>query len=357
MQDTDPLPMGRIVQLSGPKLVEVVDQQPTAMKPGQVRVRTRYSGISAGTELTAYRGTNPYLNRTWDPDRRLFLDGDAAHVDYPVAGLGYSEVGVIIEVADDVRDEPGMPEVGDVVWGIWGHRSEALLPADRFLHHTMPEHLDPIAGTFVRAGAVALNAVLAANIHLGETVAIFGQGVIGLLATRLAGLNGGEVAAVDALPVRLDKAKEYGALMTLNAATGSPAEELLQVTGGRGADVAIEISGSYRALHEAIRAVGQGGRVVAAGFYQGDGVGLRLGDEFHHNRVELISSQISGVPRAVSGRWDQDRLNRTFLRLVANGQLDPVGLVSHVVPVERAAEAYELLDQRPAEALQVILEF
>ncbi|MEJ3747209.1 zinc-binding alcohol dehydrogenase [Actinomycetes bacterium KLBMP 9797] len=349
--------MGRIVQFSGPRLVEVVDQQPTPMKPGQIRVRTRYSGISAGTELTAYRGTNPYLNLKWDADRRLFLDDSATHVDYPVAGLGYSEVGVITELADDVRDLPGVPAEGDLVWGIWGHRSEALLPADRFLHHALPAHLDPIAGTFVRGGAVALNAVLAAGIHLGETVAIFGQGVLGLLTTRLAALSGAEVAAVDALAVRLARAKEYGALLTHDASAGSAAAELRAVTGGRGADVAIEISGSYRALHEAIRSVGAGGRVVAAGFYQGDGIGLRLGEEFHHNRVELVSSQISGVPAAVSGRWDQDRLNRTFLRLVAGGQVDPTGLVSHVLPVERAAEAYELLDQRPADALQVVLEF
>lgn len=348
--------LGRTVQLAAPRRVEVVEQQRSTMIPGHIRVRTRFSGISAGTELTAYRGTNPYLNLAWDADRRLFVDG-AAGVDYPVSGLGYSEVGVVVEVAPDVPDLAGAPAVGDAVWGIWGHRSEALLPADRLLGHTLPGHLDPLAGSFVRVGAVAFNAVLAADIHVGETVAVFGQGVLGLLATRLAALNGGEVAAVDALAARLDWAKRYGATLTVNAATDSPAAELRRVTGNRGVDVAIEISGSYRALHEAIRSVGVGGRVVAAGFYQGDGVGLRLGEEFHHNRVQVVASQIGGVPAAVAGRWDQDRLNRTFLRLAAAGLVDPVGLVSHVLPVERAAEAYDLLDSRPAEALQVVLEF
>ena len=80
---------------------------------------------------------------------------------------------------------------------------------------------------------------------------------------------------------------------------GTVGPQLRRLTDGRGADVAIEISGSYRALHDAIRAVAVDGRVVAAGFYQGDGVGLRLGDEFHHNRVRLVSSQIGGVPPTV----------------------------------------------------------
>jgi threonine dehydrogenase-like Zn-dependent dehydrogenase len=121
--------------------------------------------------------------------------------------------------------------------------------------------------------------------------------------------------------------------------------------------VAIEISGSYRALHDAIRSVAVDGRVVAAGFYQGDGVGLRLGDEFHHNRVQIVSSQIGGVPPAVAGRWNQARLNRTFLQLALDRQVDPAALVSHVIPVERAAEAYRMLDRRPEEALQVVLKF
>lgn len=113
----------------------------------------------------------------------------------------------------------------------------------------------------------------------------------------------------------------------------------------------------YPALHEALRSVTVGGRVVASGFYQGDGTGLRLGDEFHHNRVQLICSQIGGVPPQLAGRWTVERLQQTFLSLVAEGQVDVESLVSHTVPVEDAAGAYVLLDERPADALQVVLEF
>jgi 2-desacetyl-2-hydroxyethyl bacteriochlorophyllide A dehydrogenase len=344
------------VQITAPHHVEVIDQPTPQLRAGQVRVRTTYSGISAGTELTAYRGSNPYLTRAWDPDLRVFTE-DAGGLSYPVAGLGYSEVGQVVEVAPDVAGDPGLPPVGAHVWGIWGHRGEAVLPAEKLRGCTVPDGLDPLAATFARVGAVALNAVLAADIHLGETVAVFGQGVLGLLTTRLARLSGGTVVAVDAVPGRLEKALQYGADTVLDARDGSAGLHIRKLTDGRGADVAIEISGSYPALHEAIRSAAIGGRVVASGFYQGDGTGLRLGDEFHHNRVALICSQIGGVPVALAGRWDQNRLNQTFLRLARDRRIDPAGLVSHVVPVREAASAFRMLDRSPHEALQVVLTF
>jgi 2-desacetyl-2-hydroxyethyl bacteriochlorophyllide A dehydrogenase len=336
--------------------VEVVDQPTTELKPGQVRVRTSFSGISTGTELTAYRGTNPYLNKTWDAELRLFVEGSSG-LRYPVAGLGYSEVGEIVEVAPDVLDDPLCPPVGAQVWGIWGHRAEAVLPAERMRGCALPDGLDPVAATFARVGAVALNATLAADIHLGEVVAVFGQGVLGLLATQLVRLSGASVVAIDAVPGRLDKALEYGAAAAVDATLGGIGREVRRLTDGRGADVAVEISGSYRALHDAIRSVAVDGRVVAAGFYQGDGVGLRLGDEFHHNRVRIVSSQIGGVPPGLVGRWNRTRLNQTFLQLAVDRKIDPLGLVTHVMPVEEAAEAYRMLDRRPEEALQVVLKF
>jgi 2-desacetyl-2-hydroxyethyl bacteriochlorophyllide A dehydrogenase len=348
--------VGTVVQFVGPRQVEVVRTPEQELSPGSVRVRTLYSGISAGTELTAYRGTNPYLTRNWDEGKRLFIEGGSSP-QYPLVGWGYSEVGVVTEVSPELAGQPGVPSTDDVVWGIWGHRSGAVVPASKLDKHVIPQDLDPLAATFARVGAVALNAVLAADIHLGEIVTVFGQGVIGLLATRLATLNGGQVLACDTIPSRLERAIEFGALDTVDVTVSSAAERARAINDGCGADVAVELSGNYRALHEAIRSVSVGGRVVAAGFYQDNAAGLRLGEEFHHNRVELVCSQIGGVPLKLAGRWDQDRMNRTFLRLAAEKSVDPVGLVTHRVRIDEVAAAYELLDQRPAEALQVVLDY
>ncbi|MFB4279098.1 MULTISPECIES: zinc-binding dehydrogenase [unclassified Nonomuraea] len=339
----------RVITFEEPGHVRVSLESPADLGPGTVRVRTLYSGVSAGTELTAYRGTNPYLNRKWDTERRLFVEGQT-HA-YPLAGWGYQEVGEVVEAAPDVADPP----VGSLVWGIWGHRAEAVVPADKLVGHVLPPGADPLTGVFARVGAIALNAVHAADVHLGDQVAIFGQGVIGLLATRLAVLSGARVVAADSVPDRLELARKFGAAETFDVASGSVAEFMRKRV--EGADTAIELSGSHLGLHEAIRTVRKGGRVVAAGFYQGDGIGLRLGEEFHHNQVQLVSSQIGGVASWLAHRWDVERLQRTFMELVHRGEVDAGELITHVMPVDRAADAFDLLDKHQSEVLQLVFEF
>jgi 2-desacetyl-2-hydroxyethyl bacteriochlorophyllide A dehydrogenase len=331
--------------------VALVPCDPQPLVPGSVRLRTWYSGISAGTELTAYRGSNPYLTRTWDADRRLFVDGDPTF-SYPVQGWGYSEVGEVVEVSDDVR----APAVGDVVHGIWGHRSEAVVPAAAVRDRTWPAD-DAIAGTFARVGSIALNAVLAAEARLGDRVAIFGQGVIGLLATRLAVLSGAEVIAVDAVPERLAAARSMGAAKVVEAVVDGGAGASIRGWSGGGVDAAIELSGNDRALHEAVRSVVVDGLVVASGFYQGGAEHLRLGEEFHHNRVRIVASQIAGTPVALGPRWDQPRLVRTFMGLVRSGRVDVRSLVTDVVDAADVAAVFARLDRGAPEIVQAVLRF
>jgi 2-desacetyl-2-hydroxyethyl bacteriochlorophyllide A dehydrogenase len=343
----------QIVQFTAPRAVELAECEAQPLQPGTVRVRTWYSGISAGTELTAYRGSNPYLTKTWDPQRRLFTSG-APSFGYPVAGWGYSEVGEVVEVADDVA---GL-EPGQVVYGIWGHRSDAVVRAEALAGRQVPAGVDPLHGVFARVGAIALNAVLAAEPHLGERVAIFGQGVIGLLATRLVTLSGAGVVAVDGLEPRLELARALGATDVVPVtAPGGAGDAVRALTDDVGVDVAIELSGSYRALHEAVRSVVADGTVVASGFYQGGGEHLALGEEFHHNRVRIVASQIGGTPVALGPRWNHARLVRVFMGQVASGAVDVAPLISDVVDAGEVAEAFERLDRGAAQTLQVVLRF
>ena len=343
--------MPQVVAFEAPHVVTVVPSETQPLAPGSVRVRTWYSGISAGTELTAYRGSNPYLNGTWDPDLRLFVEGRPSFA-YPVQGWGYSEVGEVVEVAPDVE----APAPGDVVYGIWGHRSEAVVPAAKVRDHVWRAD-DALLGCFARVGAIALNAVLAADSRLGDRVAVFGQGVIGLLTTRLATLAGTDVGAVDALPGRLEVARAMGAVETWTADTAGGAGAAVRRWSGGGVDAAIELSGSTRALHEAVRSVMVDGTVVASGFYQGGAEQLRLGEEFHHNRVRIVASQISGTPVALGPRWDQARLVRTFMGLVQRGKVDPESLVTDVVEAADVAAIFERLDRGDPDILQAVLRF
>ena len=341
----------RMVTIRAPGDVALVECEQQAPSAGEVLVRTLYSGISAGTELTAYRGTNPYVRKHWDESSRLFVAGDATFV-YPLEGWGYEQVGRIEKLGDGVTSLAP----GDLVWGAWGHRSVAVVAESALARRVLPAGVRPLQGVFARIGAVALNAVLDADVHVGETVVVFGQGVPGLIAAQLAQLNGGSVVAVDRLPRRLELARSLGATV-VDASTTRAAETIRRLTDGRGADVVIELTGSTEALHEAIRSAAYAARVVVAGFPQGEAHGLRLGEEFHHNRIELVSSQIATVPARLAPRWSTLRLERTIVDLAAQDKLKLDSLVSHVVPAGEAADAFRLLDERPDDAVQVVLDF
>ncbi|MEU4745080.1 zinc-binding alcohol dehydrogenase [Actinosynnema sp. NPDC023658] len=343
--------MGAVVRLDGPGSVSVGEEPDPPLPATGVRLRTRYSGISAGTELTQYRGTNAHFVKTWDADARLFVPGRPT-VRYPTV-VGYEEVGEVVEVGPDVT----AVRPGQVVWGAWGHRAGTVVEEAYAAQRVLDPRADPVLGIFGHIGSVALNVVLDADLHLGETVVVFGLGVVGQVVAQLARRSGTRVVGVDTVPDRLELARRLGADEVLDAAAGGVAERVRALTGGRGADVALEVSGNPRALHEAVRTVAYNSRVVTGGFHQGEASGLFLGEEFHHNRVDLVCSQISGVAPGLAHRWDRKRLNDTVMDLAVAGHLLLRPLVSHVVPAEEAASAYELIDTRPDQVMQVVLEF
>ena len=325
---------------------------PQALAPNEVRLATLYSGISAGTEMTAFLGTSPYLAKRWTPEVRLFRPG-VASMTYPHPAIGYEEVGRVTEIGAAVTGVA----VGQVVWGQWQHRSERIVDEDYAAARILPEGVDPRLGIFSQIGAIALNAVIDADIHVGEYVAVFGQGVPGLLVTMFAIANGATVIAVDRHAERLAVSRACGARHTVDASKEDAAEVIKQLTGGRGADVSIEMSGSYPALQTAIRATAYNSRVVVSGYFQGESHGLFLGEEFHHNRIDLVCSQIFGLSPRVDHRWDRLRLDQTAMALISEGRIDAGRLITHVIPVARAQEAFDMLRERPHEALQVVLDF
>jgi threonine dehydrogenase-like Zn-dependent dehydrogenase len=346
--------MSEVLVFTQPRKIafDTIEDRPLEAK--EIRVRTLYSGISAGTEMTAYRGSNPYLSKQWDIKNRLFLASEAPSQPYPLSGWGYEEVGEVIEVNPEVTTL----KVGDIVYGTWGHRTHHILQEEYANKRLKPAGLDPMLAIYSHIGPIALNGILDANIHVGETVAVFGLGVLGQVITQLARLSGARVFGVDMIAKRLELARSLGAIECgFNPRDGSPAEQIKALTSGRGADVTIEVSGSAKALNEAVRATAYSARVVALGFFQGDAQGLRLGEEFHHNRIQLVCSQISNVDPALSHRWDRIRLIHTIMDLQANGSLDLRPVITHVIPFKQAAQGFQILDETPDQALQVVLDF
>jgi threonine dehydrogenase-like Zn-dependent dehydrogenase len=279
--------------------------------------------------------------------------GSPGNASYPVDGMGYEEVGRVVELGSGVSGVG----VGDVVWGTWGHRETVVKSAEYVSTRRLSEGVPPIVGVFSQIGAIALNVVLDADIHLGETVAVFGLGVVGQIVAQLARLSGARVVAVDKIGRRRELAGQLGAWQVLDPGEVDVSRRVRELTEGRGADIGIEASGFYSALHEAIRSVAYSARVVAAGFFQGEAVGLSLGEEFHHNRVQVVCSQIFGVSPALTYRWDEHRLQRTFMELSASKQVEVEPLITRVMSVEEAGRAFELIDKSPQDVLELVLEF
>ncbi|CAM3249126.1 Putative zinc-type alcohol dehydrogenase-like protein YjmD [Sphingomonas antarctica] len=336
--------------LNGPCNLAFEDTPDAPLAPAEVRVRTLYSGISAGTELTQYRGTSPFMNRQWDEARRLFVPGGASW-SYPIRNLGYEEAGEIVELGSAVT---GL-RVGQRIYGAWHHRSHHIADQDWARDRLMPEGLDPRAGIFSHIGAVALNGVHDARIRIGDVVAVFGLGVPGQIVAQAARASGATVITVDPDAQRRGLALKFGAKHAIPPENA--AETIKELTQNRGADACIEVSGAAPALSEAIRAVAYSSRVVAMGFFQGELSGIRLGDEFHHNRVELVCSQISGTAPEAQHRWSKPRLWRTAIELQAAGVLDLIPLITDPVPFAEAPTLFARLDRGALGVMQSVLEF
>jgi len=343
----------RALLLEAPRQLAFEPLDTAPLEPGEVRIRTLHSGVSAGTELSQYWGTNPFMHVQWDANLRLFKKGAGPSWPYPVRNLGYEEVGEIIELGSGVKDL----RVGQRVFGTWGHRTHHVANQDYARDRLMPDGADPRIGIFSHIGAVALNGVHDAGIRMGDLVVVFGLGVPGQIVAQAARASGATVIGVDPVHTRRQTALKLGADRALDPTTTSIAETIKTETGGRGADVCIEVSGAAPALAEAIRAVAYSSRVVAMGFFQGEVQGLQLGQEFHHNRIELVCSQISGVAPAASHRWSKMRLWQSAIRLQHEGRLNLTPLITHNVPFEDAPKLFERLDGGDADILQSMLSF
>jgi threonine dehydrogenase-like Zn-dependent dehydrogenase len=356
-----------VVVVSGPGKVELVERDAAELRDGTFRVETLFSGVSAGTELSYVKGTNPYLNVTWNADLGLFQPG-AASTPYPVERLGYMQVGRVVE-----SRTPAVA-VGTVGAMTYGHRSGHVADpvAERFV--PLPDDLDPLLGVYVaHMGPICANGLLHAAADLcgtdvrslgdgvrGRRVAVVGSGVVALLTALFAQRHGAaSVVVLDPTPARRAVAEALG-LETLDPAADDPAVVLKtrwnHAAGDRGADVVFQCRGQAWALQLALRLLRPQGTVVDLAFYQGGADDVRLGEEFHHNGLSLRCAQIGRVPRGLAPTWDRERLSAETIELLRQyGDQIRKHLVSAVVPFDEAPALLTDLAERRRQELQVVL--
>jgi 2-desacetyl-2-hydroxyethyl bacteriochlorophyllide A dehydrogenase len=313
--------MNHSLIFTAPHQVEVRESPLPVLVPTQVLVQTICSGISAGTELLVYRGEAPVELAADESISSL-----SGSLNFPLK-YGYCAVGKIIscgaEVESSWRDR--------LVFAFNPHETHfAALPTELI---PLPDGLSVDDAIFLPNLETAVNFLHDAAPLLGERVLVFGQGVVGLLTTcLLARCSLTNLITFDRYALRRKFSLACGATQSLEVT------ETIDWL----ADLAFELSGATAALDRALALTGFGGRVI-------------VGGQFHRSRIKLMSSQVSTLAPELSARWTKARRFELVLKLLS--ELKPSRFITHRFKLAQAAQAYELLDTKAAETLQVIFDY
>jgi threonine dehydrogenase-like Zn-dependent dehydrogenase len=362
---------------SAPRTPELRWYDEPELGPAQIRVRTEFASPKHGTELVAYRN-EPAAGRPYSGAWGAVLPASGSGATFP-RRLGNMAVGTVTEVGTEVSRF----RVGDRIFGHFPIRETQTV--DEAQADLLPEGVSPQAAVCLDPVVMAM-AMRDVPIRLGDRAAVFGMGAIGLMAVQLARLDGADwVVAVDPIAARRDVAMALGADHALDPVAegdaglairkltykgdeapaapgrgtrivGGYSEDLTQVS-QLGVDVAVEVSGSPRALHDAIRATRFGGTVCVLSFYGKDSAGLHLGEEFHVNRLTLVSARSQSLPLRDAPAWNLARLVEISLKWLADGRLKSDGIVTPVVDFADSAEAYREIDEHPERSIKLGIRF
>ena len=322
----------KVVRFSAPRTVEIHEQSCRPPAPDEVQVTTRISAISAGTEMLAYRGQLP---------AGMAMDASipelAQTARYPLT-YGYCTVGYVSARGTRVDVE----WLGKRVFGFHPHATR---------YNTRPEDLIPLPSALADEDALflpnmetAVGLALDGRPLIGEAVLVVGQGVVGLLLSSVLFLY--PLLQVDIVDLSA-KRLERGRACRINEGYADPA--LIETK----YDLSYEVSGNPDGLRTAIAHTGTSGRVIIGSWYGSKEARLDLGGAFHRSKITLYSSQVSDLDPALSGRWTKKR--RMELAVEMLSKIKPRQFITHEFDLEKAADAYALIDAGSQEPIQVIL--
>jgi 2-desacetyl-2-hydroxyethyl bacteriochlorophyllide A dehydrogenase len=322
---------------TAPHSVEVRDVVLPAPGPDQVLVKTRYSAVSAGTELLVYRDQLP---DSIPLDSNLESLQESTH--YPLQ-YGYACVGEVQQTGSAV--DPDWQ--GRQVFSFQPHASHFLArPQDL---KQVPAGVSAKDAVFLPNMETAVNLIQDGRPLLGERVVVVGQGIVGLLVSALlARYPLSLLTVIEEQPDRQELARSMGADQVLSASEAVNFASTLEEgqSAAVGADLVFEVSGDPAALNLAIALCGYASRIVIGSWYGSKTAPVDLGGKAHRNRLQLITSQVSTLAPDLGGRWDKQRRFDLAWEMIA--RVGPQRLVTHTLPLQEAAYLYrQLHEQQP----------
>ena len=325
---------GHRVVVTAPGEVELQWIDPPHPGEGQVLLRALSTVISPGTE------------------RAFFLNLSNTDPEFPFCP-GYSFVGEVIAVGDEVA----ALKTGDRVVCRAAHQSHALVEARDCVR--VPAQLGDEDAAFFALLAIAMQGVRKARIELGESVAVLGAGIVGILAMRLAQLSGGvPVVGIDLDELRLELAQRVAADEVLISDDSLP-DRLRALLGANGADVVIELTGAPAAVVTAFQLAAQRGRVVLAGSSRGISGEVNFYRDVHKKGLLVIGAHESMRPlhEDSPGYWTPRREYALCLDLLARGRVEIASLITHRYNWREFPAAYAMLANWDKSALGMIIEW
>jgi threonine dehydrogenase-like Zn-dependent dehydrogenase len=332
--------MPKELKAVAPQQVEFVEYDPPALGKGQIRVTSEAAAAKHGTEM-AFFGGHGNARGDWNTEWEAFFKSDADQQFGP-HGVGNMFVGSVTEVGPEVEGFA----VGDRVAGYGSFRQVHTVNAAGCWK--MPEGMAWQSAVCLDPADFAMAAVRDGNVRVGDAVAVFGMGAIGLMVVQIAKLAGATPAiAVEPLANRRAAAEKCGADLVLDPTAVDAGLEIRTATDKRGADVVIEYSGNVHALQASLRGVAFGGTVVAGAFPGPYGPGLDLGAEAHMNRPSIVFSRACSDPNRDHPRWDEGRVYRLCWQFLAEGRLTGVPVVDPVVAFKDLPGEYPKIRTAP----------
>ena len=332
----------RTALIRKPYEVVIQEAETPEPEPGQILIRTTVSGISAGTEMNLYKGTNPDLVRRRWGERFV----------YPMVP-GYQGVGVVVQRAPDVTDF----EIGDRVVTNGSHAEYAVVESRNAMR--LPDALSDETASLMAVARIAMHGVRRGRVQYGDRVAVVGMGLMGQLAIQHARLAGaGTTIAVDPDRWRLDMAGRLGADHLIDPQSEDARERIEEYTEG-GADVVLETAGVSSAVPVALSLARYGARVVIVGWHIRP-ISIDLAEDLLYKELDLLPSRAGGLggdlpPHIL--RWNRRRSTDLIVQHLLKGRLSVDGLVTHVIPAEEVERAYEMILNRSEPSLHVTLDW
>ena len=367
--------MKQIIQNLQTGKTQIVELPIPMVGPNQVGIKTTTSLISSGTErmLVDFSKASLLGKARQQPEKvKLVLDKVKTDGLVPTIEavtnklgapmpLGYSNVGHIVSVGKNVSDFA----VGDRVLSN-GYHAE-YVSVSKNLCVKIPANVSNEEAVFGVIGSIALQSIRLVNPTLGETVAVFGLGLVGLMTTQLLRANGCRVIGIDFDKKKLVHAKSFGAEVISLSENSNPVPSAIEFSRGRGVDAVIiaTATDSGKPIEQAAKMLRKRGRVVLVGT-----AGLQINrNDFFEKEITFQVSCSYGPGRYDQSfeedgadypfgfvRWTEQRNFEAVLDSISNKTLDFKDLISKTFCVNDAPLAYEYLSKNKS-ALGIIIEY